>query len=108
MYTVFDGRATRKEYWMYVFYTLIIYYLMVFIDFTAGTRILHLLYALAVFIPGIAITTRRLHDTGRSGYWQFIQLIPLFGTLYLAYLLTGETKSTENQFIQNSTNEMVV
>ena len=73
-YADFNGRARRKEYWVFVLFNLIISCVLSVIDVFVGTYsaamgvgILSGLYALGVLIPGIAVTVRRLHDTGRSG-----------------------------------------
>ena len=73
-YAVFDGRAQRAEYWYFVLFSIIISIVLGFIDFSIGTfdekagvGLLSGIYALAVFIPSIAVGVRRLHDTNRSG-----------------------------------------
>jgi uncharacterized membrane protein YhaH (DUF805 family) len=89
-YADFDGRARRKEYWMFSLIAGLISLglLAVFGGLAAATSsdaMLYLmiavlvLYALALMIPGIAVTTRRLHDTGHSGWWQLISLVPYVG-----------------------------
>jgi len=76
-YATFNGRARRKEYWYFVlFCTLINIAFGVF-----GLRIISDVFALAVFIPSIAVGVRRMHDTGRSGWWL---LLPIVNIVFLA------------------------
>lgn len=90
-YAVFSGRARRKEYWMFLLINLIITVVLSFIS-----DYLYYLYTLAVFIPGLAVSVRRLHDIGKSGWWVFISLIPL-GIVLMA--MNGQ--SGENQYGPN-------
>ncbi|MGE4511864.1 MAG: DUF805 domain-containing protein, partial [Sulfurimonadaceae bacterium] len=85
-YADFTGRARRKEYWMfYLFYFLALIALTIvdtvlgMYNADAGIGLLGGLFALASFVPSIAIAARRLHDTNRSGWWQLILLIPFIG-----------------------------
>ena len=74
-YANFSGRARRSEYWYYTLMTVIISFILSIIDDLLGLKfgaksssgILSSLYALAVFIPGLAVSVRRLHDIGKSG-----------------------------------------
>src|SRR5271157_3618728 len=80
-YAVFSGRATRKEYWMFVLInTLIGIFFIIIINFlqlkTIGI-IIKQLYSIAIFIPGLAVTVRRLHDTNHSGWWLLLEFIPI-------------------------------
>ena len=87
-YANFKGRARRKEYWMFVLFNFLFACAAVIVDFIVGTLpLLYVVYLLAVIIPGIAVTVRRLHDTGKSGWWYFIVLVPLIGAIWLLVLL---------------------
>ena len=67
-YTVFNGRARRKEYWMFVLFNVIIAFVLGIIDNLIGTTpIIYILYMLAIIIPSISVAVRRLHDIGKSG-----------------------------------------
>lgn len=98
-YIVFEGRASRKEFWMFVLISLIITILLSIIDSIIGTSgmgsggLLANLYTLAVFLPSLAIGVRRLHDTGRSGWWMLLGLIPVVGTIILIVLWIQEGKT---------------
>ena len=89
-YATFAGRAQRAEYWYFVlFYILIFIGLSVIDGITgsfsaeAGMGLLGGILTLALLIPSIAVGVRRLHDTGRSGWWLLIALIPLIGAIVL-------------------------
>ena len=101
-YAVFSGRARRKEYWMFFLINLIIAFVLGFIDGIIGSSgVLGILYALAVLIPGIAVSIRRLHDTNRSGWWLLIALVPLIGTIALIVFLVQDGQPGENQYGPN-------
>jgi uncharacterized membrane protein YhaH (DUF805 family) len=61
-------------------------------------HLLALLYGLALFVPNIAVTARRLHDTDRSGWWQLLILIPLIGFIILVVFLGQEGERESNRF----------
>ena len=87
-YAVFEGRATRPEYWyFFLFNFLIACGLFIIGSFVHVLMILYFLYALAVVIPGLAVTVRRLHDIGKSGFWFFIVLVPILGVLVLLFFM---------------------
>jgi uncharacterized membrane protein YhaH (DUF805 family) len=84
-YAVFEGRATRKEYWMFQLFNVIVSIgiALLSIGLTSVTKtnqgILGNIYSLAVLVPGIAVAIRRMHDTGRSGWWC---IVPIIGLIY--------------------------
>ena len=102
---MFHGRARRKEYWFFFLFNMLFTAIAVIVDMTMGTFIddlgvglLQGVYALAVLIPSIAVTVRRLHDTDKSGWWIFISLVPLIGGIWLLVLLVLDGNSNENRF----------
>jgi uncharacterized membrane protein YhaH (DUF805 family) len=97
-YAEFTGRATRQEYWMYVLFYIIFAMGVGVIGGLLGTMALSTIYSLGLLIPSISICTRRLHDTGRSGWWQLIALIPLIGWIVLIVFLVQDTKTTDNTY----------
>ncbi|MFG2640246.1 DUF805 domain-containing protein [Streptomyces sp. NPDC048370] len=101
-YAVFNGRARRQEYWMFVLFNIIALIIVAAVDFAIGTYpLLYAVYALAVFLPGLGVTVRRLHDTGRSGWWILINLIPLVGGIILIVFLATEGNQTDNEYGPN-------
>ena len=94
-YAVFTGRAHRQEFWMFVLISFIASLLLSFI------RPLWLVYNLAVLVPSIAVCTRRLHDTGRSGWWQLLALIPVVGPIVVIVFAAQDSQPETNQFGDN-------
>lgn len=91
-YAVFSGRARRKEYWFFILFNAIFAIAAMILDYRLGFTIedlgygpLYLVYALATLIPGLAVTVRRLHDVGKSGWYFLFGFIPLVGGLILLY-----------------------
>ncbi|MCB1744209.1 MAG: DUF805 domain-containing protein [Gammaproteobacteria bacterium] len=97
-YAVFGGRARRKEYWMFFLFNIIVTLVLAVIDGVLGTMVLAMLYSLAVLIPGLAVTIRRLHDTGRSGWWVLIALIPAVGGIILLIFMLLDGTPGPNKF----------
>ena len=111
-YADFHGRARRTEFWMFVLVNVVISILLGIVDTAMGTAgayaadgmasfspgILGSIYALAVLIPSIAVTVRRLHDTDRSGWWFFIQLIPIVGGIVILVFACLEGTHGPNRF----------
>ncbi|MFD7325936.1 DUF805 domain-containing protein [Streptomyces sp. NPDC059875] len=101
-YAVFTGRARRQEYWMYMLFNLIAYVVVAIIDAVLTTSpLLTAVYALAVFLPTLGVTVRRLHDTGRSGWWILIGIIPLVGSIILIVFYATEGNQTDNAYGPN-------
>ena len=63
-----------------------------------GIDILGLVVSLALFVPSIALGARRLHDTGKSGWWQLLCLIPIVGWIVIIVFWAQETTSSDNQY----------
>jgi len=103
-YAVFSGRARRKEYWYFVLFNFLIGILLGIIDGAIGgfdpekVGILGLIYTLAILIPSLAVTFRRLHDTGRSGWWWLIGLIPLIGWIVLFVFMVLDSDPETNEY----------
>jgi len=98
-YADFSGKATRKEYWMYFLCINILYFVVSFIDGLIPSMedipILTAIFSLAFFLPSTSIVCRRLHDTGRSGWWQLIVLVPFVGLIVLlVFLVQGSRFET--------------
>ncbi len=106
-YAVFEGRARRKEYWMFFLFSVVIVTILTVIDEFMGLKFelggedlgfLSTLYYLGIAIPYLAVIVRRLHDTDRSGWWILISLIPLIGgIILLVFTIIVGTKG-DNRF----------
>lgn len=98
-YAGFSGRARRQEYWMFLLFNMIIAFVLGFIEGIFGSPgIIGMLYSLAVLIPSIAVSMRRLHDTGRSGWWMLIGFIPVLGAIVLLIFFVQDSMQGENQY----------
>lgn len=103
-YFNFSDRATRQQYWMFVLFNVIIGIILGFIDGILGAvndlgiGLLGGIYSLAILIPSIAVTVRRLHDMGRSGWWLLLWLIPLVGVIVIFIFTLLDSEPTENQW----------
>ncbi|GAA6153560.1 DUF805 domain-containing protein [Pseudoteredinibacter isoporae] len=90
-YADFSGRARRKQYWMYILFYIIFSIVVSIVDSILGTAFLGAIYGLALLVPSLAIGARRLHDTGRSGWWQLLYLIPLIGLIVMIVFLVQDS-----------------
>ena len=97
-YAVFDGRARRMEFWMFTLFSFIIAVVLSCIEYALGIFGLSALYSLAVLLPSIGVSIRRLHDTDRSGWWLLIALIPLVGFIVLLVFYFMEGTNGDNRF----------
>lgn len=107
-YADFSGRARRKEYWMFFLFNTIFAFLAAIIDNVVGTAspesgygIFYGIYGLALFIPGLAVGVRRLHDVGKSGWMLLIALIPLIGAIWLLVLMVTDSQQASNKWGEN-------
>ncbi len=105
-YAVFSGRARRTEYWMFYLFYIIFAIVLFIIDNILGIGgedggPLSGLFVLAMVIPSIAVTFRRLHDTDRSGWWLLIGLVPLIGGIILLVFTLQDSQSGDNQYGPN-------
>lgn len=112
----FKGRATRKQYWLFVlaqFLILILFSIVFMLPIVISAQqpeeqapgammiligIIFTIYTLATFIQNLAITTRRLHDANLSGWWQLIMFIPYLGNIILFFLTLLPSKNENNRF----------
>ncbi|MEH6537641.1 MAG: DUF805 domain-containing protein [Psychroserpens sp.] len=104
-YANFSGRARRKEYWMFVLVQLVILGLVLsyasLVDDVFGSPVVGSIlgiYCLGTLIPWLALNVRRLHDTGKSGGYIFINMIPLIGRIWYIILVATEGEYGQNQY----------
>ncbi len=97
-YAVFEGRASRREYWVFAGVSLLIALALGIVDAMIGSKILGILYLLAVFVPSLSVSVRRLHDTNRSGWWMLIGLVPFIGVIVLLIFTLQKSWNEGNQY----------
>jgi len=105
-YATFSGRAQRAEYWYFILINIIVNTVLVILDVLFGTLspngtgLLSGIYSLAVLIPHIAVGARRLHDIGKSGWWQLIVIIPIIGWILIIIWFATDSEE-DNQYGEN-------
>ena len=112
-YSTFSGRARRSEFWFFGLFHLIFSIVAMVLDSVLGINFhfghgfslpygyIWLLFELALIIPALAVTVRRLHDVGKSGWMYFICLIPLIGGIWLLVLFFTDSQSGSNKWGEN-------
>ena len=107
-YAVFSGRSRRKEYWYFVLCNVIVSLVLSGLDALLGTfsssanvGLLSGIYALAIIIPTLAVSVRRLHDIDRTGWWVLIHLVPVIGSIVLLVFAVLDGTPGENRFGSN-------
>jgi len=104
-YVAFSGRARRTEFWMFTLFTTIIQIVLYLLDnllglafAPGGSGLLTAIYVLAVLLPSLSVAFRRLQDTGRSGLWILIGLVPLVGPIVLIVFWATEGTRGPNAY----------
>ena len=99
-YANFKGRARRNEYWMFVLITTVISLGALVIDgvLFPEQRLISNLYSLAIVVPSIAVGARRLHDTGKSGWWQLLYILVIIGWIPLIIFLAKDSDIGDNEY----------
>ncbi len=90
-YIDFEGRASRMEFWTFVLVNIVISAILANIFPYLGS-----LFSLAIIVPTLAVSVRRLHDVGQSGWMLLVGLIPLVGLIILIYFFIQESQSGAN------------
>jgi len=92
-YVDFEGRASRKEFWTFILANIVIsVFLGNFLPYLGS------LFSLAIIVPTIAVSVRRLHDVGQSGWLLLVGLIPLVGLIILIYFYVQESQAGANEY----------
>ncbi len=100
-YAVFNGRASREEYWTFKVFNFVFLFIAVILIDKIGADIfiwISLFCYLAILIPSLAVTVRRLHDTGRSGWMYFVPWIPLVGPIIFLVFMVSESTPGMNKY----------
>ena len=109
-YRNFKGRARRSEYWFIQLFLVLTNLAAAVIDLVlmngdvdrfianGGGGIVGLIWILATIVPALAVLVRRLHDTGRSGWWALIGFVPLAGTIVLLVFTVADSQAQQNTY----------
>lgn len=103
-YVTFSGRAQRAEYWTFGFVNFVILMVLVGIGELGGVKWatnIGVLFALVIALPTIAVTIRRLHDIGRTGWWWLIQLVPYVGPIVMIVFGCFDSQPGDNKYGPN-------
>jgi len=107
-YATFEGRARRSEYWYFALFYFLVIFVLAIVDGVTGTLneevgigLLSGLFVLATFVPTIAVTVRRLHDTDRSGWWVLLEFLPIVGALVVLVFMVLDSQPGANRFGPN-------
>ncbi|RKP55152.1 DUF805 domain-containing protein [Cohnella endophytica] len=104
-YVGFQGRARRKEYWMFALFSAIVSIVLATIESVANlSSFLTGIYSLAILLPSLAVSFRRLHDTGRSAWWLLISLVPIIGFIVLLVFSCQDSQKNNNRYGANPKN----
>lgn len=108
-YANFQGRATRSEFWWFYWFTVMMAWIATLLEFAVGQEqgVLSFAVTLLFLVPMLAAGSRRLHDTGRSGWWQLLMLT-LIGLIVLIFWWASASQKESNAYgpVQNlSTDE---
>jgi len=97
-YAKFDGRSGLSAFWFWVLFEFVVVVVASIVGGIIGLGFLDLLASLALLVPSVAVGARRLHDTGKSGWYQLAGIIPLVGWIYLIYLFIQPSDAGPNAF----------
>lgn len=107
-YAEFSGRARVREYWSFYLVNLTVFFallgldhLLLAVDAETGLGILSGSYGVITFLPSIAVAVRRLHDTGRRGWWLLVGFVPIVGGVVLLYFLSRDSQDGSNSYGAN-------
>lgn len=99
-YCCFQGRASRSEFWFWTLFILVVQAVLAAFGNSTAVQAVSALFGLAIFLPGLGVAVRRLHDVGRAGGWIFINCIPLVGTIIYIVWVCQPSQVGDNRFGQ--------
>lgn len=97
-YFKFEGRTSRKDYWMAVLINFVVSLLISAISYFIGVSVISTIYAILIIIPGLSMGFRRMHDINKSGGWVFISLVPIVGFIIELVLLCQPSVDEDNKY----------
>ena len=102
-YADFNGRSPRAEFWYFILFNAVVGVVLFTLAAAVASFFIYIyyLYALAVMVPNIAVSIRRMHDIGRSGWWVLISLVPMIGSIWFIVLAALPSQLGSNQFGSN-------
>ena len=116
-YANFNGRASRSEYWWFFLFGFLAVIPAMILDGLTGIVLIdagagisygpfYILTGMGILLPGISVMVRRLHDSGRSGWWYFIGLVPCVGFIILLVFLIQDGQPHPNDYGEVPTNTL--
>lgn len=106
--TDFDTRTNRTDFWMFTLFNTFFMILTTIMDSFLNLPLpfyigpFRILYSLFIFLPSLAITVRRLHDTDKSGWNILVSIVPVIGTFYLFFLLATKGDEEDNSYLPDT------
>ena len=102
-YCRFQGRSSRSEYWWWVLFVAILGFCIGIIEGILGFSMTAVqttsgILSLALLLPGLGLSVRRLHDIGKSGWWILLGFIPLVGAIVLIIWFAQNSQMQDNQY----------
>ena len=99
-YVNFNGRSRRSELWWFFLFNFIIQIIIIILAnlITKNLMFLSYIYSLIIFLPGLGLAIRRLHDIGKSGWYILIVLIPIVGIFILLYFYCLDSENQSNEY----------
>jgi uncharacterized membrane protein YhaH (DUF805 family) len=109
-YADFSGRSRRAEYWFFALISTLILVVLSLVDYAMGwvylvdgleNGVLRTIALFALLVPSLSVGARRLHDTGRSGWWQLLMLLPVVGFIVLVFFWVRDGQAGQNLYGNN-------
>ncbi len=102
-YADFNGRSPRAEYWYFALFNVAVVMVLAVLGAIIGKLFMYVYYTyvLAILVPSIAVSIRRMHDIGRSGWWVLISLVPFIGSIWYIVLAALPSRLGPNQYGPN-------
>ncbi|MBZ4220975.1 DUF805 domain-containing protein [Bacillus wiedmannii] len=104
-YAEFSGRATRKEYWIFTLVNKVTFWSLIYLASYSSSAFylranITLIYIAIFIVPTLAVEARRLHDSGKTGWWQLLNLVPFGGAVLLVFCII-ESDESDNKYGPN-------
>lgn len=100
-YLTFEGRARRSEYWYFMLFSWIVNLVAYLCASYTGYQFIQSIVSLIMFIPGLTVSVRRLHDIGKAGTWYLVMFVPIVGFIVMLVWMTKDSEPGSNQYGSN-------